>query len=198
MNIPLLDKFPVDALIFQKRGVSLHPYSDKARYINHKGEQYYELKSNKTKFRPSSFDNMLPQVNGRPLILLYEYQRGMLAPVDVSNLEEIYERDALGNVLQEKVTRKDGTEVYENKIKEVVNLKAVEEDMAFWGQQFRRQAELKYKTKGFWEQYMPFILMGMTFIFYVILTYYFSQAISDSSMNVVDALNRLMLPAPPG
>ncbi|GAI42332.1 unnamed protein product, partial [marine sediment metagenome] len=86
------------------------------------------------------------------------------------------------------------------KIERVINLKAIEEDMAFWGQQFRREAEERHKTKGFLEQYWPMILLGMTFIFYVILTYFFTQAISDTGMNIVDVYQQFLNTAqkPPG
>lgn len=197
MNIPFLDKFPVDAIILQKRGSGVLCYRDKARYLTKSDQSYYQLKKTGTKFRPSTFDNMLPQSNGRPLVILYEYARDMLVPVDATELEVIYERDDKGNIIKEIKKNEDGTKTEHNKVKRIINLKAIEEDMAFWGQEFRRQAEIRHSKKGFLEQYMPFILMGMTFVFYVILTYFFSNAISEASFNVVEALQKVVINQPP-
>jgi len=200
MHIPFISKFPVDAVVLQKRGNSLMAYLDKARFIKRKGTEYYELKKRKTKFRPSTFDNMIPQPNGRPLVILYEYQRDMLVPVDTTNLEIIYERDENGEIVYEKKKMEDGTIQDIPKIKRVINLKAIDESMAFWGQQFRREAEERHKNKSFMEKYWPFIMMGMVFVFYVILAYFFMQAISDTGHGIIDVYQKFLNQAtkPPG
>jgi len=173
MRIPFVDKFPVDVMVIQKRGKGFTAYYDKARYYTKKDKSYYELKKNKrAKFKPISYDYLVPQSNGRPLAVIYEYMRDMYVPVNIREIE-----------------KGDNTKL---------GLKSIDEDMAFWGQQFRLEAEKRYKVQGFFEKYRDLIFFSMTFIMYVILVYFFINAISDIGFDVVNALNSLKGSAPVG
>lgn len=166
IRIPLLDKFPVDVIVFQKRGRGLSAFRDKARYMDKEGEKYYELKKAGSKFRPSSFDDFVIQNNGNPLIVLYEYQRDMLVPVNTSDLEVNSEGKA-------------------------INLHAIEEDMSFWGQMRRWKAEERHKEDSWIQRNKDFLMMALVFVFFIMMSYIFMSNISEQSHNIVDAMMKL-------
>lgn len=168
MRIPIVDKFPVKAVVFQKRGNGLTAFIDQARFMEKDGTRFYELKKHKAKFKPSCLDDFVPMTTGKLLILLYEYQRDMLVPISTAGLGVVYERDGNGKIIMEwsnnvcdtghhfsepygadkegkggkcphcgtKKFRplKDEEVKAIPKIKDIVNLHALDEDMVFWGQ----------------------------------------------------------------
>lgn len=192
--VPLVDKFPVDAVVLRKMsgGNSLLAYRDKARFMKKGLIEYYQLKKFKSKFNPPPYNCMAPMNNGKMLIILYEYARGMFVPVEIDNMEVIFEKDPNGNTIIEQVKEKDGTLITRPKVSRVINLKAAEEDMSQWASTFRLRAEDKYKKKNFWDKYGPFMIMAITFVFLLVLTYIFMGAISDSGQKVSDALLQLV------
>lgn len=237
MHIPFLDKFPVDAIILQKRAGGVVLRRDKARFMSRGGVSYYELKKHGAKFRPSSFDNMLPTPKGRSVIFLYEYQRDMLVPIDTEHLEVLYKRDKDGKVVYEtgKFRCKEGhqfekprsveegkdkkktdicpvcaskrldevPEAEQKKVPQVdrtLNLKAIDEDMAFWGQMRRWESENRHKEDSWWKQNVHFIMFAMTWILMIVLAYIFMGAISETGHGVSDALIQAAkaYSAPPG
>lgn len=219
MRIPFLDKFPARAIVFQKRGNGHTAFIDRARFMSKKGTNYYELKKYKAKFRPSSFDDFVPMTNGKPLILLYEYQRDMIVPINTSGLTIVYERDGSGNIVYEwsKCSCDSGhhftepikgkcphcgsekfTELKENevkaipKIKEVLNLHALDEDMKFWGQMRRWEAETRHSPDSWLSRNKEFVMMALVFVFFIMLSYIFMQNVSETGMSVTNAINNLV------
>lgn len=226
MHIPFLDKFPVKAIILQKRAGGLMLRQDKARFMKRGNIAYYELKKGGTKFRPSSFDNMVPMQGGKSVIFLYEYQRDMLVPIDTEHLEALYERDKDGNVIYETATMKcreghtfgHAEKVQVGKVKKkdievcpvcssreieqlpkeeqkkvpkvdrTINLKAIDEDMAYWGQMRRWEADNRHKDDSWWKANLPFIMHAMTWLLMIILAYIFMGSISEAGHSVSDAL----------
>lgn len=229
MNIPFIDKFPVDVLILQKRGQSVLWKKDQARYMTKRGVAYYELKRGKTKFRPGSFKDMVPTTKGRQAMILYEYARNMFVPVDTSHIEIEFEVDDQGELVLEtpkfeceeghqfeepttvtvknKVTRKEKeliacpickstklADIPESergkapKMKKAINLTAIDEDMAYWGQMRRWEAENRHKETNWWKENVHFIMFAMTWILLIVLSYIFMGAISETGHSVTNAL----------
>lgn len=220
-RIPFIDNFPVDVLVFQKRENGLMVVKDKARYIKKDGFTYYELKKAGTKFRPASFDNMVVMKNGKVLAVLYEYQRDMIVPVDVGDLEliheikegklqvDVYDREC--NKCSKKFKEDhesaecDGKEcggglialekpLTKPVIRKAVNLHAIEEDMSMWSQSFRREMDMRHNNTTFWEKYSALIMMGMVFIFFIIMTNFFMQSVTDNANSIVDAFSKAAIP----
>ena len=229
MFIPFYDKFPVNVLVLKKQGNGLIIYNDKARYMDRVGQHaYYQIKTNKAMFKPTGLEEMIPGKNGKPNLLLFEYQRGQYAPLDTRNLETIYERDVKGELINEKMTQKcekghmfkieksDDSEKcpycgahshkMENpetmpKIKGIVGLKSIDEDMALWRTLRIRLAEERHKNTSWWAQNTPFIMFSMTFVLMIVLSYLFMGSISQTGMSVTNALlnlNGKITIAPPG
>lgn len=200
MRIPFVDKFPVKALLILKRGKGISAQFDKARYIT-KGTTCYEFKKYKVKTLPCSYEQMIIMSNGKPLGIFYEYERDMIIPLD---LNEIDKKEIVVSAEQRK--DKDGNQVYDqggNPIidKEIATvgelLKIIDPGVAFWGQQRRRKAEDRHKNTSWWANNMPFVAMAMTFVLMIVLSYVFMGAISDSAMSVGQALEKLAN-KPPG
>lgn len=231
MRIPIVDKFPAKAIVFQKRGNGLTAFIDNARFMEKNGLRFYELKKHTAKFRPSSFDDFIPGPKGKPLILLYEYQRDMLVPINTAHLGMVYERDADGTVIDDwskfvcnaghhfavpydfKTSTflhgvKDngccphcGTESFKElpegewksipRIKEMLNLHAIDEDMAFWGQMRRWNAEQRHKPESFLVKYKEFIMIAVVFVFCIMIAYIFMTNISDSAKGIINAIGSL-------
>jgi hypothetical protein len=200
MNIPFFDKYPADVLILQKRGHDggLLGFRDKARFRRKGLDEFYELKKRHKKMKPPNYSYMIPQTNGRPMVVLFEYARDMFAAVDPYHLELIPERDKNGDVVMEDFTDDGGIIKQRPKIVKVVNLKAADEDMSQWASVARRQAEDKYRKKSFMDKYGTMIMFFMFFVFGIALFYMLSGAMSDSSMNVVQAVNNLANKISPG
>lgn len=232
MHIPFLDKFPVDAIILSKRSGGVLLRRDKARFMKRGNVAYYELKKHGAKFRPSSFDNMVPTKGGKSVIFLYEYQRDMLVPLDTEHLEILYARDKSGKVVYETAKKRcDEGHEFETpekdkkdnekcpicesdkledipkkdqrrvpKVDKTIGLKSIDEDMAFWGQMRRWEAENRHKDDSWWKQNMSFIMFAMTWILLIILSYIFMGAVSEAGHSVSDALLKAAqaAAAPPG
>lgn len=237
LRIPFVEKFPVTALIFQKRGRGLTCFFDKARFIDKEGTKVYELKKYGAVFKPSSFDDFITMMNGKPLIILYEYQRDMLVPVDATNLEEIYDVED-GEIKIEEMKyvcdrghhftkpKKIQVEGYKGKkqdieicphceeenteireldnppelpiVKKYVNLHAIEEDMAYWGQLRRKDAEQRHKDESWIQRNKEFIMMAIVFVFFIIMTYIFMNSISDVGFDIIQAMEGIKGAGPPG
>lgn len=200
MRIPFVDKFPVNALLILKRGKGISAQYDKARYIT-KGEACYEFKKYKVKTLPCSYDNLIIMKGGKPLGIFYEYERDMIIPLDLNEIDkkEIeVSRKKLVDKDGEPICDKDGNqrEVIEKKTVGEL-LRIVDPGVAFWGQQRRRKAEERHKNPSWWANNMSFVAMALVFVLMIILSYIFMTSISDSSMNVANALNNLAN-KPPG
>lgn len=100
-RIPFLEKFPVIAILYQRRGKGYTVKMDKARYIQKEGIKIYELKKSGLKFKPSKYENLLHTDRGRPFIMLMEYERGEVVPLSTEDLKEIYEYSEDGQVVIE-------------------------------------------------------------------------------------------------
>lgn len=229
LRIPIWEKFPVDAIIFQKRGDSVSVMKDRARFTVKDGVRYYELKKYGSKFRPSSFDDFITQNNGRPLVMLYEYQRDMLVPVSAVNMEKIYKTDKEGLIeydeykyccnkghyfndpdtmeigyihkkkvdicpqceeMNDYITKLDPPKKVPV-IEKYINLHSIEEDMAFWGQMRRWKAEERHKDESWFMRNKELIMMSIVFVFFIVMTYVVSNAMTGSSSSVVTAIDNL-------
>ena len=171
-----IDRFPASAVIFQKRGKGLSAYFDKARFIEKTGETYYELKKGRIKFRPSSFDDFVIMNKGKPLILLYEYSRGMIVPISLADIEAVYKRDKNKKIIRDE----KGNPI----IDKMIDLKALPEDMAFWGQMRRWKAEERHRDESWFQRNKEIILLMAVGMFMVILSYIFMTSISDSANSI--------------
>lgn len=238
MRIPLISKFPVSVVLFQKRGTGASSLIDNARFVVKDGVRVYELKKYGVKFQPSSFDDFVPLNTGKPMVLLYEYQRDMVVPITVENLTKIFEVNKKGQVRQEYVEWEctKGHEFKEpmvietgvvtkgekevcpycrtdlitklpekklvKKIKKIINLHAIEEDMAFWGQLRRQQAERRHKTESWIQKYKDLLMMMIVFVFFIVIAYIFMNNISENTRNIVDVMTEVLVSlkqsAPPG
>jgi hypothetical protein len=192
MFIPFYHKFPVNVTIFHKTSeFGLLCSEDNARFMREQGLEYYQLKKKNVKLKPPNYSHMLPQSNGKKRIFLYEYARDMYVPVAVSNLEIIYEHDKDGNIIYESKKMADGSTQKITKVAKVINLKAADEDMSQWSSVFRRQAEEKYRKKSWMDKYLPFLMMAMMMIFFIILSWIFMQSIADTGNNMINAISSL-------
>jgi len=203
MRIPFLSKFPVEVAIIQKRGqdspgLIIH---DRARFIKNGLDEYYDLKNEKVKIKPPSYNYMMLQDNGRPYIMLYEYARDMFTPVELESLELVYLRDKNGNIALEEKEMPDGTIQKVPTVVKAVNLKAADEDMSQWASTFRLNAEEKYKRKSFWDKYQLLVMMSFMLIFCIVLAWIFMQSISQSANGIAASLANALKPGtfpPPG
>lgn len=84
------------------------------------------------------------------------------------------------------------------KIKKIVNLHAVDEDMRLWGQMRRWKAEERHKNEGWLQRNQQLVMSTMLFVFFIVLAYLFMQSISDNTNSIVTALQGLRGSAPPG
>lgn len=234
MRIPILSKFPVRVVLFQKRGSGASGLIDKARFVVKDGVRIYELKKYGVKFQPSSFDDFVPLNTGQPMVLLYEYQRDMVVPITVENLTKIFDVNEKGQVKQEyiewecnkghlfkkpktvetglvkKKTKEIcpycGTDVVKlpkkklfYKIKKMINLHAIDEDMAFWGQMRRWKAEERHRTESWIQKYKDILMLLIVFVFFIVMSYIFMNNISENTRNIVDVMAEFMKSqAPPG
>lgn len=203
MRIPFITKFPVKVGVIQKRGMDSPGaiFWDRARFIRDGPEEYYELKKEKVKIKPPTYNYMILQDNGKPFVMFYEYARNMFTPVDMESLEIIYLHDINGNIMTETKTADDGTVFETPMVSKVINLKAADEDMSQWASTFRLQAEEKYRRKTFWEKYQLLIMMSFMLIFCIVLAYIFMQSISVTGQNISSALANALKPGtipPPG
>lgn len=201
MNIPFFDKFPVKVLVLVRRGSTQTYYFDNARYRNKGVDEYYELKKRKAKIKPPKYDFMIPGERGIPMIILYEYSRGMFTPVETGNLEIIFERDKKGDIVLTDLEMEDGTMQKVPKINKVINLKASDEDMSQWASTFRMNAEIKYRKKSWFDKYGQFMYMALAVVFMIVLVYLFINAVSGTGKDMVAAMQNYlqqMSGKPPG
>lgn len=198
MRIPLIDKFPVKALLILKRGKGISAQFDKARYIT-KGDTCYEFKKYKVKTLPCSYQQMIIMNNGKPFGVFFEYERDCIIPLDLNEIDKHEIKT------ETPVVGDDGTPLYTVGGEPVVTTKTttvgemltvIDPGVAFWGQQRRRKAEDRHKNTSWWANNMPFVAMSMTFVLMIVLSYIFMGAISDTGSSIVNAMNQLN--APPG
>lgn len=232
-RIPFIEKFPVRVILLQKRGNAVTAREDRGRYIIKGATRLYELKKYGIKFQPTSYENLIPMNNGQPFVLLYEYDRGMVVPIDTNNMQTIYEYDNNKVVMTKvkykcsnghaflnpfvkeygilKKKKKDQCPYcfdemileYDNiiekpKIKKVVNLNPVDEDMMFWGQMRRQKSEERHKNQSWLERNQTMIMTGMMFVFFIVLSYIFMNSISENTNDIVSALQTYAGPVPQG
>lgn len=229
-DIPFMSKFPVQVVLLKKYGNGHIVTLDRARYVKDKSFNYYQLKSNGYIFKPCTLDDMAITNRGKPFLILYEYQREQYAPVDIKNLETVYDRQKNGELIMECHTHEcvNGhtfvivsedenldkcpfckSHVHEMaeprylpKIKNVIGLKSVDEDMVLWRILRMRLAEERHKNKSWWAQNTHFVMFAMTFVLMIVLAYLFMGSVTQSTLDVTNALNALQgkitLTPPPG
>lgn len=225
-RIPFWDKFPVEVVLLQKRGNAVTGIKDKGRYVIKDGTRIYELKKYGIKIQPTNYENIIPLDNGKPLVFLYEYARGMVVPISTDNMQTLYvyadnkvvtekiawvcENDHGFNKPEEKTKGKlkkttvkicpfCKTETIGEleepktmpKVDKVVNLHVVPEDMRFWEQNRIMKAQERHKSDGWLARNSQVVMSGMVFVFFIILVYFFSNALSENTNDIVTAMRDL-------
>lgn len=163
-------------MIFQRRGNGTIIKKDKARFIKKQGKKrVYELKNKGVETQPIPYKHIQSTDEGKPVLFLYEYDRDHFKPVN-------------SNVTKNAIEDED------------IDVEPVDEADIAWEQYTVAMSEEIHEGDEPWfVKHQQFIVMFLTFVFLIIMSYLFMDNISTQSQNIVEAFEQGMTNGgPPG
>lgn len=156
-----LKSYPIDVVIFEKRGNSTVTIRDKARYIRgdtNKASKFL-LKKKKTETKPISLEYLSQGTMGKNYLFLHSPERNVFNPIKFSPTGK--------------------------------NFEVLDEDLRFWNILQHREAAVKYKEKSMWTELLPIMTVFITALAVGLILYMAIGQLSEVNDGLMAVANRL-------